>query len=281
MNKRRRPDIGLCIDASRPILGVCIDIEADKVMMDYHSHPRGQLAYASQGVLKVYTDEGIWVVPPTQAVWIPGNLRHSVNAQTAAELRHLFVDPSYLHQFPDKCSVLDVSFLLQALILRVADFGRDYAIDGPAARLCAVVLDELQALEPSRLYLPWAKDRRVQRVMDGMINDMKSGKYFFESDTQIQHLEKWANEVGASKRTLSRLFLKETGMTFKQWRQQLILQEAVSLLGLGKSVTDCSLMLGYRSPSAFVAMFKKVLGKPPAQYFKEEKFKEESRKEKL
>ena len=155
--------------------------------------------------------------------------------------------------------------------MRVASFGRDYALDGPEARLCAVVLDELQALQPSGLYLPWANDRRVQRVMNRVIDDFQSNLNGSDGDGRVHsdQLKKWAGEVGASTRTLSRLFLRETGMTFKQWRQQWILQEAVSQLGGGELVTNVALALGYRSPSAFVAMFRKALGKPPAQYCRE------------
>lgn len=284
--KRVRSDIGQYIDASRPIVGICFTAKPDKDMLEYHAHPRGQLAYAASGILKVHTDQGIWVVPQFQAVWIPGNMRHSVYIQTQAEIRHLFVDPSYLDYFPNECSVLDVSPLLQELILRFTyfdSFAPYYEIDSPEARLGAVILDELQALKPSALYLPWAKDRRVQRVMKELINEIQrscqhiNNKGGDSSDddssdmeywVQSQQLETWAKAVGASTRTLSRLFLQETGMTFKQWRQQIILQEAVSLLDSGKTVTELALALGYKSPSAFTAMFKKALGKAPAHYYK-------------
>jgi AraC-like DNA-binding protein len=268
--KRIRSDIGQCIDATRPILGVCFAAGPDKDMLEYHAHPRGQLAYASSGILKVYTDQGIWVIPQFQAVWIPGGMSHSVYIQTVAEIRHLFVDPSYLSRLPRECSVLEVSPLLQALILRFTHFEQEYDIDSPEARLGAVILDELEYLKPSTLYLPWAKDRRVQKVMNKIINEVQQVRSHTDTDywIQTQNLEKWAQEVGASSRTLSRLFLQETGMTFKQWRRQLILQEAISLLSKGKTVTDVALTLGYLSPSAFISMFRKSLGKSPAQYHK-------------
>ncbi len=270
MRRRLRSDIGQCLDRSRPVLGICLNIRADEVMLEYHAHPRGQLAYAATGILKIHTDAGVWVVPPSQAVWIPGGLRHSVNAQIPSQIRHLFIDPFFLGNLPKECNVLDMTPLLQALIMRVAGFGRDYDIDGPEARLCAVVLDELQALQPSALYLPWANDRRVQRVMNGVIDDFQMKSAVIDGfGVHGKSLEKWALEVGASPRNLSRLFLQETGMTFKQWRQQWMLQEAVSQLGSGKSVTHVALALGYSSPSSFVAMFRKSLGKPPAQYCRE------------
>ncbi|GAA0793634.1 AraC family transcriptional regulator [Marinobacterium sediminicola] len=255
--KRYRSKLGQRVDPALPILGLH-DLILTDFEFDFHSHPRGQLAYASAGVIKVYTDNGSWIVPPSQAVWIPGGLRHSVNPEVTSEIRHLFVDPSCLHRFPEQCSVVEVSPLLRELILRVANFGDDYASDSPASRIAAVILDELQALEPSRLHLPLSGERRLQRVMQGMIEHP-------DADTG---LAQWSARVGASERTLRRLFIRETGMTFQQWRRQLLLHEAVGRLGRGDSVMRVALDLGYSSPSAFVAMFRKALGKAPGQYFK-------------
>lgn len=255
---RQRSSMGSRIDPDRPVLGIK-DLISAEMDVGGHHHPRGQLAYASEGILKVYTDAGSWVIPPTQAVWIPGEMEHAVNAEVDAELRHIFIDPCYLDKLPKECSVVEVSALLRELILQVADFGTDYDINGPASRICAVILDQLHALKPSLLHLPGAKDRRLQRVMKVMI----------EAPSAEIGLEHLADVVGASERTLSRLFSKETGMSFQRWRKQLLLQEAVFRLGRGQSVLDISLELGYRSPSAFIAMFRKALGKPPGQYFKE------------
>ncbi len=255
--KRFRSRLGMRLDPALPILGLH-DLVLTDFEFDFHRHPRGQLAYASSGVIKVYTDSGSWIVPPSQALWIPGGMRHSVNPEVTSEIRHLFIDPSCLPRLPEQCSVVEVSPLLRELILRVADFGDDYPPDSPASRLCAVILDELQALEPSQLHLPASNDRRLKRVMQGMIDQPAAST----------GLADWATRVGASERTLRRLFIKQTGMTFQQWRRQLLLHEAVDRLGRGESVMKVALELGYRSPSAFVAMFKKALGKPPGQYFR-------------
>ncbi|MCO4758504.1 MAG: helix-turn-helix transcriptional regulator [Oceanospirillaceae bacterium] len=221
-----------------------------------HTHPRAQLVYASVGAIRVNTPDGTWVIPQTQAVWVPGGLEHQVCAVSPAEVRHLYIDQRQFQALPTQCSVLEVSPFLRELIIRAVSHGREYLPDSPAAHLMAVIGDELQALEPSPLYLPSANDRRVIRVMEKLRDD--------PADNRGQ--EDWAADVGASGRTLGRLFLRETGMSFGQWRQQLRLQEAVKLLAEGKGVTEVALILGYRSPSAFVAMFRKALGKPPKQY---------------
>lgn len=256
-NTRERSTLGQLLDPLHPVIGLHDRMWAG-LELSAHAHPRGQLAYASEGILKIFTPQGSWVVPPNQAVWIPGEMEHAVNAQVTAEIRHLFIDPSKLGSLPKQCSVVEVSPLLRELILRVADFGINYEEGTPASRICAVILDELQALKPSLLHLPGANDRRLQRVMQAMM----------DAPNAEQGLAYWSTQVGASERTISRLFSRETGMSFQQWKKQLLLQEAVDRLAKGDSVLDVALELGYRSPSAFVSMFRKALGKTPGQYFK-------------
>lgn len=255
---------GFIDDSKRPIIGLNAVMEGHSEVQN-HAHPRAQLAYAAQGILRVSTADGFWVIPSTQAVWIPGGVSHSVATRGGAQVMHLFVDSRCFPALPDQCSVLEVSVLLRELIARALSYGMDYEPDSPAARLMAVIGDELQALQPSPLYLPLARDRRLQRIMSVLIDDPAD-------DRGLDH---WAARVGASERTLERLFRRETGMSFTQWRQRLRLQEAIKRLDAGAGVIEVALALGYRSPSAFVAMFRKALGKPPRQYCREEKRRDE------
>jgi AraC-like DNA-binding protein len=82
-------------------------------------------------------------------------------------------------------------------------------------------------------------------------------------------IEEWGARVGASNRTLSRLFQSETGMSFVRWRQQLHVGLALQRLASGESVTNIAIDLGYESTSAFIAMFRRMLGTTPARYFTE------------
>ena len=74
-------------------------------------------------------------------------------------------------------------------------------------------------------------------------------------------------DCGASKRTIQRLFLNDTKMTFAKWRQQLRLIHAMQLLGSGTKVTTAALESGYGSTSAFISMFRKQLGTTPTRYW--------------
>ncbi|WP_251863537.1 helix-turn-helix domain-containing protein [Achromobacter sp. Marseille-Q4962] len=81
-------------------------------------------------------------------------------------------------------------------------------------------------------------------------------------------IDQWSEHVGASTRTLTRLFREETGLSFGQWRQQLRLVETIARLAQGVSVSTVASELGYRSASAFISMFRETLGDTPQRYLK-------------
>jgi AraC-like DNA-binding protein len=121
-----------------------------------------------------------------------------------------------------------------------------------------VILDLVQTLKVTPLDLPIPRDDRLQKI-SGVLT---------ENPEDNRTLEDWGKTVGATSRTLARLFRSETGMSFRQWRQQVRILEALRRLGREEPVTAVALDLGYDSPSAFIAMFRKALGRTPGQYFK-------------
>src|SRR5207244_5587530 len=87
-----------------------------------------------------------------------------------------------------------------------------------------------------------------------------------EDPSDRSTLAQWASRVALSESSLARLVARETGLTFGRWRQQLHLIVAIRELASGASVQQVSADLGYESVTAFITMFKKALGKPPAAY---------------
>ena len=223
----------------------------------WHRHYRAQLTFASAGVLTVGTAEGTWVVPPQQAVWIPAGTLHEVSTEGPASLRFLYLHPQAAAALSPGCYVLAVSDLLRALIFRTAAFPAHYGDASPEARIIQVILDELRASKPEPLHLPLPQDKRLKVITGALLEDPAIDA----------SLGQWADRAGASERTLARLFLKETGMTFGAWRQRLRLLSAVARLAEGAAVTNVAYDLGYDSPSAFIAMFRKTLGRTPGRYF--------------
>lgn len=222
----------------------------------WHSHFRAQLAYATEGVMRVSTTEGRWLVVPQQAVWIPPGVSHEVDTKGPTATRFLYVHPAACVGLPENCSVLGISGLLRELILRVVSFGNEAPLTPAQSRLIEIVPDELRALRPEPLYLPLPHDGRLRAITDALTSEPADSR----------SLATWASAAGASESTLARLFIKETSMTFGAWRQRLRLVTAVGRLAEGQSVTVVAYDLGYESPSAFIAMFKRNLGQTPGRY---------------
>jgi AraC-like DNA-binding protein len=254
--------LGYRLDANLPIIPLAIqvnpqELEAGQVDSDVpHAHPRGQLIYASLGVMRVICGRDIWVVPPSQAVWVPPNQGHEVYFPGEVALRTLFVDPTATTGLPSQCTVLKVSPLLRELILKAVEVGEGYLPDSAGWRLMQVILDELRQAESTPLHLPMARDERVMRVIEALLEDPGDSR----------DLEQWSKVAGASGRNLARLFVAETGLTFGTWRKRLLLQEAIKRLDQGQQVTTIAFDLGYQSLSAFIEMFRKALGASPSQY---------------
>lgn len=246
---------GYLVDPARPIIARALEISgAHRVAR--HQHPRAQLVYAISGVVRVRTVDGTWIVAPSQAVWVPPEVNHEIIAADSISIRTLFVDPSVTEDLPQNCCVLNIPPLLRELILRAVTVGDNYAPASSGYRIMQVILDLLKELQPAPLYLPMGQDKRLRQIMDGLYNDPADDR----------DLNAWAEICGASARTLARLFLRETGMTFSDWRKQLRLLEAIDRLGQGQSVTRVALELGYKSSSAFIAMFRRSLGVSPGSY---------------
>ena len=222
-------------------------------------HPRGQLVYGVTGVMTVTTPHGTWVVPPQRAVWVPPDVDHESRMYGNVAMRTVYVERRAAAAMPQRCCVVTVSPLLRELILEATRLPRDYDEHGRDGRVMRLVLDELAASPAMPLHLPQPRDRRLKRICAALL-DHPGG---------TDSLEDWAARVGSSARTLARTFARETGMGFSTWRQQARLAAALQRLAAGAPVTAVALDLGYASPSAFTAMFRRALGTRPSDYFRD------------
>ncbi len=220
-------------------------------------HARAQLIYAARGVMTVNAPQGAWVLPPLRAVWVPAGTPHWTRTASALSMRSLYIDPRSAPGLPAACCVVTVAPLLRELIAEAMALAPLYEEAGPAGRLVAVLLDRIRTLPAAPLHLPLPQDPRLARIAAALREDL--------SDNRT--LGAWGRAVGASSRTLARHFLRETGLTFRAWRQQARLLAALERLARGEAVTSVALELGYETPSAFVAMFRRALGTSPGRYF--------------
>lgn len=240
----------------RPVVA----LSATSVTKDWenaqHRHRKAQLIYSARGILNCEIEDGVWIVPPQCAIWIPGDLPHSARGAGETECYCLFVEPDSSPDLPKTCCTISVTPLLRELLLKVAGVPELYALGGREDRLIATLLDELVAAPVEHLHLPMPRDLRLRRLAQMMLDD----------PTDKTSKADWATRVGMSERSMSRLLLQELGMSFGRWRRQLHVILALQLLTEGQSVQAVALDLGYENASGFVTMFRKAVGKPPARY---------------
>ena len=223
-----------------------------------HCHARGQFAYASCGAISVHTPQGNWLVPPQCACWLPPGMEHGMRMHGDVTMLNVFVDAAAIARvrLPPDCRVLDATPLLRQLLDEAVKTDPLYAPDSRAGRLMALLLDEIGAMPALPLNAPLPHDARLARLCTSLL----------QQPHLHDDLDAVANTAGMSRRTFTRLFRAQTGLSFAQWRQQACLLAAIARLADGQAVTRVALDLGYASPSAFTAAFRRVLGKVPSAY---------------
>ncbi|MFS2223720.1 AraC family transcriptional regulator [Pantoea sp. B65] len=240
----------------RPVAVLSASMASKDWEQDKHQHRKAQLIYSVRGMLNCIIEDGVWIVPPQCAVWIPGDLPHSARGSGETECYCLFVEPEAAPDLPKSCCTISVSPLLRELLLKVAGLPALYEQDGREGRLVATLLDELSAAPVEDLHLPMPHDHRLRRLSEMLL----------ANPTEKTSLGEWSCRIGMSERSMSRLLLQEIGMSFGRWRRQLHVILSLQLLMKGVSVQTVALELGYENASGFITMFRKTVGKPPAKY---------------
>lgn len=219
-----------------------------------HAHSEGQLIYPVSGLLVIATAQATWVAAADQVGWTPAGCEHSHRAPSRTAVAAVVVPVRLTAGLPEQPAVFAVSPLAREALLVLA--GRATHDDGARDRLTAVAVDELLATAPTSSYLPEPVDDRLRGVTALLRADL----------AEPRTLDDLGRAVGASARTLSRLFHAELGMGFHQWRTQLRLQHALGFLRQGRSVGQTAAMCGWASPSSFVEAFQGVTGTTPGRY---------------
>ncbi|WP_372435433.1 AraC family transcriptional regulator [Pandoraea sputorum] len=228
----------------------------DGIRVPNHRHAWAQVAYTPRGVIQIAVADAAWIVPPSRAIWIPPDIEHSLLVNEPSYLRTLYVHPDVIPSGLDQCRVVEVSALLRELIAAIDVPGPD--LDPPREQLLgALILDELRRASPLPLEVPLPRDKRLLTLCTAMLAD----------PARAWTLDQWARFAGASPRTIGRLFRQELNMSFVQWRQQALLAQAIPLASKGYPLSRIARELGYRSQSAFSAMFKRTFGRTPTDFF--------------
>ncbi|MEW2517818.1 helix-turn-helix domain-containing protein [Actinacidiphila alni] len=236
-----------------PVLSVGRDGDDPPLWMTAHSHPEHMLLWSASATLTIGTPGRDWLVPPGYGLWVPGWTEHSVST-----LR--FGEGSVLAFAPERCPItwarptgVSITPLLRELIAHLCRTGPQDTTRAPAEALAFALLAPLPDHD---IQVAMPTDPRVRTIAERLVAD----------PSDPRELAAWADHVHAGVRTLSRLFVAETGLSFARWRTQVRIRAAIHLLSDGATVESTARAVGYRKPSAFIAAFRRATGQTPGTY---------------
>lgn len=217
-----------------------------------HFHPRAQLLYATAGLMMATAEDGTWVVPEGHALWIPPRLPHAVAMHGAVAMCSAYLALEAIAGFPTRARVIEVSPLLAAALAALTGEPVLYDEAGRGGHLAALVLDEIRRAPETKLTLPLPSDARLRRICLGLI----------DAPATAFDLDAWADRAGLSRRTLTRGFRRETGLTFGQWRARARVVRALALAADGWAPRHVAASVGYRSIQALRGRTEALLPEP-------------------
>lgn len=244
------------IDAPTPTLIVDDRYYERGDVADWHTHQRGQLLYATTGLMRVWFDAGSWVIPPQRAAWVPCGVAHRAEMIAPTVTRGVYIGPAASRALGNRVASVEISPLLRELIAEAVRLPRDYEPSKRTRALVTLLLSEIRLQFEGSLFAPAVEDRRLRAIE----------RRLFDSDSLNLTLAQWAREVGCSARHLARLIESECGMSFSRWRRAHRMVEACRLFALGHPIKDVAYRTGFADVSAFAAAFKASMGETPGVY---------------
>ena len=245
-------------ESDTPILAFAFKRRAAEDWAPEHSHARGQLFALTRGLLIVEAGSQRWMFPSQRCAWIPPNCRHAARSVGGVAGSMVHLSAEMCRGLPKMPCMFNSSELLFAIINRILAWDVRQPLDPSKKHLIAVLREEIRQPDQQPLRLPIPREARLAKVADALLDDVADNRT----------LEEWGRYAGMARRTLMRAFSAELGMSFGRWRQQARLFAALEMLAQRKSVTEVAIAVGYNSVSAFIEMFRTMLGTTPQTYFR-------------
>lgn len=234
----------------RPVAAMAKDFPSGHLVVR-HSHPRAQLLYAVEGLLSATTATGAWATPKGHALLIPPHVEHEVvmHGQVAVRTAYLTREAACVPE-DGRCRVLKVSGLLHAALVALCEEPPIYDEAGRGGHLAALVIDEIARAPDAALALPLPQEPRLKALCRGLI----------EHPSGVADIEVFADRAGMSRRTCTRHFRDETGMSFGAWLRRMRAHAALAVAARGEPMRKAATAVGYRDPRALQSMMRRTMG---------------------
>ena len=249
------------VDNTIPVLAYAFKRKAEENWSLSHSHTCGQLIALRKGLVTVEAGAARWMFPSPRCVWIPPGYEHCGRSLGSAAGAMVYLSAPACRGLATRPCVFGLSQLLFSVVYRMAAWCPSQDVNAAQKHLIAVLRDEIRRPHHERFHLPMPRDERLARVSHTFLQDVADNRT----------LDDWAGCANMARRTFMRAFSAEVGMTFGQWRRQARLLAALEMLADGEPVTNAAVAVGYDSVSAFINMFRTVMGSTPQQYLRSQR----------
>ncbi|PLW79002.1 helix-turn-helix domain-containing protein [Cohaesibacter celericrescens] len=222
------------------------------------NHPWAHLVFCFDGGMRVEIGDDRWFIPDRHGIWIPPETQCQITTTSLIEFQSFYIHSRYAANvdMPEQPTVVRATPLIRGIARRLAPQAKGLLTMPERQRLEWVALDEIPRLEQSDLCLPGARDPRVAAAITHLLSD----------PANAGNLARLADQIGTSERTLGRLFQTETGLNWREWRDRMRFLLALEGLQKGLNSKSLAVRLGYSSPSAFTAAFRRRAGMSPSQW---------------
>ncbi|WP_072806786.1 helix-turn-helix transcriptional regulator [Rhodococcoides yunnanense] len=226
-------------------------VETDQVTRwPSHRHAEHELIWSDRGVINMIIDDRLWTVTPGVGLWIPRGVVHEGQANPRVAFRAtLFTPELWTPTWIGPC-IVTLTDAARVLLIHLAHTGMPAEQRLRAQQVC---IDLLTPAAVPHFDVPIPRDPRLQMLVDCVLSDPGDDR----------SLDQWADALNLSRRTVTRIFANELTMSFVQWRTLIRMSTALGLLGTGMPVSSVSRRVGYRTPSSFIAAFRKTVGHTP------------------
>ncbi len=255
---KNQEELRRLVESDIPVLAFAFKRHGAEDWAPKHRHARGQLFALTRGLLVVEAGSERWMFPSQRCAWIPPECEHTARSAGGVAGSMVYLSADACRGLPKKPGMFSSSELLFGIIRRVLTWDVSQALNPAQKRLITVLQDEIRQPEQQPLRLPIPKEARLVKVAHALLDDVADNRT----------LDEWGRHAGMARRTFMRAFSAEVGMPFGRWRQQARLFAAIEMLAQGKSVTETAIAVGYDSVSAFIEMFRTMLGSTPQTYFR-------------
>jgi AraC-like DNA-binding protein/mannose-6-phosphate isomerase-like protein (cupin superfamily) len=234
-------------------------LDSDRnIRYDWHAHARHQLMYAFSGTLRLEAENGIFLLPPQRAAWIPAGVRHRTTLHNVLS-GSVFFAPALVAVDQPRVRIISASPLVREMVQFALRWPPGRSPDDPVA---ASFFETLGLLcgewikEEVPFRLPAARSRQIAAAMEFTLEHL-----------DLVTVALAAQAAALSPRQFRRRFRAESGIGWQQFHHQAQMLRAMELLVAPQAtVTAVAYAVGFNSLSAFAKSFSRFAGQTPQHY---------------